>query len=101
MAIPWARQARQWARWFFNTCTASYQSLLSDPTYYGQIVAQTYPLVGNRGVEEENAASNIMANGYTRANGTIRPAQGTEALRLMNICAGAILWEFVGSTRAG
>ena len=27
----------------FNTCTASYQSLLSDPTYYGQIVAQTYP----------------------------------------------------------
>ena len=48
----------------FNTCTASYQSLLSDPTYYGQIVAQTYPLVGNRGVEEETAASNIMANGY-------------------------------------
>ena len=33
----------------FNTCTASYQSLLTDPTYYGQIVAQTYPLVGNRG----------------------------------------------------
>ena len=48
----------------FNTCTASYQSLLSDPTYYGQIVAQTYPLVGNRGVEEDAASSNIMANGY-------------------------------------
>ena len=25
----------------FNTCTASYGELLSDPTYYGQIVAQT------------------------------------------------------------
>lgn len=48
----------------FNTCTASYQSLLSDPTYYGQIVAQTYPLVGNRGVEENSSSSNIMANGY-------------------------------------
>lgn len=48
----------------FNTCTASYTSLLSDPTYYGQIVAQTYPLVGNRGVSAENRPSDIMANGY-------------------------------------
>lgn len=47
----------------FNTCTASYQELLSDPTYYGQIVAQTYPLVGNRGVDAEEE-SQIMANGY-------------------------------------
>ena len=48
----------------FNTCTASYTSLLSDPTYYGQIVAQTYPLVGNRGVSAQNRSSDIMANGY-------------------------------------
>lgn len=47
----------------FNTCTASYQNLLSDPTYYGQIVAQTYPLIGNRGVEDDDG-SHIMANGY-------------------------------------
>lgn len=45
----------------FNTCTASYEEVLSDPTYYGQIVAQTYPLVGNRGVE---GAGHIAANGY-------------------------------------
>ena len=48
----------------FNTCTASYQELLSDPTYYGQIVAQTYPLVGNRGIEADGKYSEIMANGY-------------------------------------
>lgn len=48
----------------FNTCTASYEELLSDPTYYGQIVAQTYPLVGNRGVADENRESDIMSNGY-------------------------------------
>lgn len=41
----------------FNTCTA-YGELLSDPTYYGQIVAQTYPLVGNRGVEKEKRFKN-------------------------------------------
>ncbi len=48
----------------FNTCTASYQDLLSDPTYYGQIVAQTYPLVGNRGFDAAQGKSEIMANGY-------------------------------------
>ena len=48
----------------FNTCTASYGELLSDPTYYGQIVAQTYPLVGNRGVEKRENGSKIMASGY-------------------------------------
>ena len=48
----------------FNTCTASYGELLSDPTYYGQIVAQTYPLVGNRGIEKRENGSKIMASGY-------------------------------------
>jgi len=48
----------------FNTCTASYQELLSDPTYYGQIVAQTYPLVGNRGIGTGDDTSDITANGY-------------------------------------
>lgn len=48
----------------FNTCTASYQELLSDPTYYGQIVAQTYPLIGNRGIENDINSSDITANGY-------------------------------------
>lgn len=48
----------------FNTCMSSYQQLLSDPTYYGQIVAQTYPLVGNTGVDGDELTSDIMANGY-------------------------------------
>ena len=48
----------------FNTCMASYGELLSDPTYYGQIVAQTYPLVGNRGVESDESNTGIMASGY-------------------------------------
>ena len=48
----------------FNTCTSAYTDILSDPTYYGQIVAQTYPLVGNRGIKLENEGSQIMSNGY-------------------------------------
>ena len=48
----------------FNTCTSAYTDILSDPTYYGQIVAQTYPLAANRGVTPENDGSKIMSNGY-------------------------------------
>lgn len=48
----------------FNTCTSAYTDILSDPTYYGQIVAQTYPLAANRGVVPEVDGSQIMSNGY-------------------------------------
>ncbi len=48
----------------FNTCTSAYTDILSDPTYYGQIVAQTYPLAANRGITPENEDGQIMSNGY-------------------------------------
>ncbi len=48
----------------FNTCMASYGELLSDPTYFGQIVAQTYPLAGNRGIYTSVGELGIMASGY-------------------------------------
>ena len=48
----------------FNTCTSAYTDILSDPTYYGQIVAQTYPLAANRGIVRGKDESTIMSNGY-------------------------------------
>ncbi len=48
----------------FNTCTSAYTDILSDPTYYGQIVAQTYPLAANRGVNIDDNDSQIMSSGY-------------------------------------
>lgn len=48
----------------FNTCTSAYTDILSDPTYYGQIVAQTYPLAANRGVTPANDGNEIMSSGY-------------------------------------
>lgn len=48
----------------FNTCTSSYTDILSDPTYYGQIVAQTYPLAANRGIVPNSNNDVIMSNGY-------------------------------------
>ena len=34
----------------FNTSMTGYQEVLTDPSYHGQIVAMTYPLIGNYGV---------------------------------------------------
>ena len=41
----------------FNTSMTGYQEILTDPSYKGQIVAMTYPLIGNYGVNEEDFES--------------------------------------------
>ena len=41
----------------FNTSMTGYQEVLTDPSYHGQIVAMTYPLIGNYGVTGEDAES--------------------------------------------
>lgn len=49
----------------FNTAMAGYEETLTDPSYYGQIITQTYPLVGNYGITGEDAESErIWAFGY-------------------------------------
>src|SRR5213078_2188219 len=41
----------------FNTSMTGYQEVLTDPSYKGQIVTMTYPLIGNYGVNEEDTES--------------------------------------------
>src|SRR3954454_16979643 len=41
----------------FNTSMTGYQEILTDPSYHGQIVAMTYPLIGNYGVNPEDVES--------------------------------------------
>jgi carbamoyl-phosphate synthase small subunit len=41
----------------FNTSMTGYQEILTDPSYHGQIVAMTYPQIGNYGVNDEDAES--------------------------------------------
>ena len=41
----------------FNTSMTGYQEILTDPSYHGQIVTMTYPLIGNYGVNHEDAES--------------------------------------------
>lgn len=41
----------------FNTSMTGYQEILTDPSYTGQLVVMTYPLIGNYGVNDEDAES--------------------------------------------
>ncbi len=41
----------------FNTAMTGYQEILTDPSYKGQIVTMTYPLIGNYGVNGEDQES--------------------------------------------
>ena len=41
----------------FNTSMTGYQEILTDPSYRGQIVAMTYPEIGNYGINSEDVES--------------------------------------------
>ncbi|MGF7184842.1 carbamoyl-phosphate synthase small subunit [Desulfitispora alkaliphila] len=41
----------------FNTGMSGYQEVITDPSYTGQIVVMTYPLIGNYGVNDEDVES--------------------------------------------
>src|SRR5205814_7549790 len=41
----------------FNTSMTGYQEILTDPSYEGQLVAMTYPEIGNVGVNREDVES--------------------------------------------
>lgn len=50
----------------FNTSITGYQEILTDPSYRGQIVTMTYPMIGNVGVNEED-----LESGFPRIAGFI------------------------------
>ncbi len=49
----------------FNTSMSGYQEVLTDPSYRGQIVAMTYPMIGNYGINEEDVeSSKVQVAGF-------------------------------------
>lgn len=44
----------------FNTGMTGYQEILTDPSYAGQIVILTYPLIGNYGINEDDFQSDVL-----------------------------------------
>ena len=52
-----ASRDRGYGEVVFNTSMTGYQEILTDPSYYGQIVCMTVPHIGNTGVNHEDPES--------------------------------------------
>jgi carbamoyl-phosphate synthase small subunit len=50
-------EGESWGEVVFNTGMTGYQEVLTDPSYCGQIVAMTYPMIGNYGINNEDYES--------------------------------------------
>src|SRR2546421_2769127 len=53
----WGAEGEACGEMVFNTSMSGYQEVLTDPSYAGQIVCMTYPLIGNYGVTSADAES--------------------------------------------
>jgi carbamoyl-phosphate synthase small subunit len=64
-----------WGEVIFNTAMTGYQEVLTDPSYRGQIVVMTYPLIGNYGLNEEDVESRRpWVNGFVVKEAAGRPS---------------------------
>ena len=59
----------------FNTSMTGYQEILTDPSYAGQIVVPTYPIIGNYGINAEDFESRkIQVRGFVVRDNCERPS---------------------------
>ena len=52
----------------FNTGMTGYQEVITDPSYYGQILTFTYPEIGNTGINPEDSESSTNVKGIIVRN---------------------------------
>jgi len=52
----------------FNTGMTGYQEVITDPSYYGQLLTFTYPEIGNTGINFEDSESNTNVKGIIVRN---------------------------------
>src|SRR3989304_2318803 len=71
----------------FNTNMTGYTEALTDPSYRGQILMMTYPLIGNYGVDpaamesKENQVTGVVGEEAPPPPGPPRPAMGVDRFR--------------------
>ena len=67
----------------FNTSMTGYQEILTDPSYAGQIVVPTYPLIGNYGINREDFESRkIQVSGFVVRDHCDAPSHPTSEMTL-------------------
>ena len=67
----------------FNTSMTGYQEMLTDPSYAGQIVVPTYPLIGNYGINERDFESRrVQVAGFAVREHSTRPSHSMSTATL-------------------
>ncbi|ABZ84009.1 carbamoyl-phosphate synthase, small subunit [Heliomicrobium modesticaldum Ice1] len=73
--IPFGYRGSSTGEVVFNTGMTGYQEVLTDPSYAGQIVTMTYPLIGNYGINAGDAESaKPQVRGYIVREACARPS---------------------------
>ena len=71
---PFGAETTSYGEVVFNTSMVGYQEILTDPSYAGQIVVPTYPLIGNYGINESDIESNkIQVSGFVVRENCLKP----------------------------
>ncbi|MBI2164976.1 MAG: glutamine-hydrolyzing carbamoyl-phosphate synthase small subunit [Chloroflexi bacterium] len=72
----------------FNTSMTGYQEMLTDPSYAGQIVVPTYPLIGNYGINQEDFESRrVQVAGFVVREHCQAPSHGLSTATLHEFLA--------------
>ena len=72
----------------FNTSMTGYQEMLTDPSYAGQIVVPTYPLIGNYGINERDFESRrVQVAGFAVRQHNPRPSHSLSTATLHEFLA--------------
>jgi len=90
----WGAAGERTGEMVFNTSMTGYQEVLTDPSYAGQIVCMTYPLIGNCGVNSDDPESSrpwvegFVAREFSRMASSWRSEESLETyLKRWNIAA--------------
>ncbi len=86
----------------FNTGMTGYQEILTDPSYAGQLVALTYPIIGNYGVTPDDFESTARSGrrASSSKNWPTRPPTGARRGHWTAFCESMASSASRGWTRA-
>ena len=67
----------------FATSMTGYQEMLTDPSFAGQVVVPTYPLIGNYGINERDFESKkVQVSGFVVRDHCLRPSHSLSTMTL-------------------
>ena len=85
----------------FNTAMTGYQETISDPSYTGQIITFTYPLIGNYGINRDDFESlTPKLNGVVVKEASTHPSNFRHQNFTRNTCSISYSWYIGVDTRS-